>query len=263
MDQPSLKNFRHEQLTDRQCEQFDNFAQLLIAESKLYNLTSITEIEQIHTRHFRDSLQTMELPAVYQSPDGGAGSKKRLLDIGSGAGLPALALAIAFDNWQITSLEATGKKVRFQEKVIETLGLSNAVAIQGRAEEIAHTLPCREQFDIVTARAVASLPILLEMAVGFLKPAGIFIAWKGGDIDDELKRAEAAAEQLGARIEEILPYRLPSAQSEDKGSKIEDGDSKTERTFALIVFKKLRATDKHYPRPYKQIKKSPLGTDAG
>src|SRR5207302_2443348 len=146
-----------------QFEQLLQYRQELLDWNTRINLTAITDPEEVLLRHFLDSLSLL---TVYDKPG------VRLLDIGSGAGFPGIPLKIVRPGWQVTLLEATGKKVAFLRHIIEALQLEGIVAIQGRAEELAHEREYRAAFDLVTARAVASLPVLLEYAAPFCRPGG-------------------------------------------------------------------------------------------
>ena len=133
------------------------FSELLIEENQKYNLTRIDSPEQIGVRHFLDSLAGL---SVLDELSKKTGKPLRILDIGSGAGFPGLVLAIVRPQWQITSLEATEKKVKFQKMVCDALGLENAIILNGRAEAVAHHAQFRQTFDAVTARALAAMPVL-------------------------------------------------------------------------------------------------------
>ncbi|NLH16816.1 MAG: 16S rRNA (guanine(527)-N(7))-methyltransferase RsmG [Phycisphaerae bacterium] len=227
------------------CRRFETFAQLLQDHNRRVNLTAITDIDGIYRRHFADSL------AVLPTLDNFARSAIDLFptcslaDLGSGPGLPGLAIAIARPTWQITSIEATGKKARFQQTVIDSLQLNNATVISGRIEELAHDDQYRESFSVVTARALAELRILLELAAGFLKPAGILIAWKTVPIDAELDAAQFALDTLGLRFELITPYTLP-------------GEIPSASSLCLLVIKKIASTDSRFPRSFSKLKSQPL-----
>src|SRR5438132_2102852 len=136
-------------------EQFLRYRQELLDWNTRINLTAITDPEEVLIKHFLDSLSLL---SVYDKP------RARLLDIGSGAGFPGLPLKIVRPQWEVVLLEATGKKVTFLQHMIETLQLEGVEAVHGRAEELAHNEAFRASFDVVTARAVASLPTLLEYA---------------------------------------------------------------------------------------------------
>src|SRR5947209_11733628 len=134
-------------------QQFLRYRQELLDWNTRFNLTAITDPGEVLIKHFLDSLSLL---LVYDKPG------TRLLDIGAGAGFPGLPLKIVRPDWHVTLLEATGKKVTFLQHVIETLQLQNVVVVHGRAEELAHKPEYRAAFNVITARAVASLPVLLE-----------------------------------------------------------------------------------------------------
>ena len=227
---------------DEHREKLDRFTELLIAENQKYNLTRIDSPEQIGVRHFLDSLAGLgfldDLSQKTPKP-------LKLLDIGSGAGFPGLVLAIVRPEWQIVSLEATEKKANFQKMVCDTLGLDNATVLSGRAEAVAHHAAYRQQFDVVTARALAAMPMLAELSLGFVKIGGTALYWKGPSAKGELNAAQAAIKQMGGEIEQTLSYSL---QTED----IEPAK------LSLVVCKKIKPTPKEYPRAFGIIKKKPL-----
>ncbi|AQT70207.1 Ribosomal RNA small subunit methyltransferase G [Anaerohalosphaera lusitana] len=231
--------FQYTGLNEDQLTKFNQLADLLVDQNRVHNLTTITAAEDIYARHFVDSLAALELldelkPEQSEPP--------RLLDIGSGAGFPALPLAIALPDWDITSLEATGKKVRFQEHARNSLNLTNFTARQGRAEILAREDTYRENFDVVTARALAELRVLAELTIPFVRVGGHFLAWKGPDPAEEVDSARQAIQLLGGRVRKFYDYQL--AQN---------------RKFTIVVIKKVTMTPAEYPREFKNIKKSPLG----
>jgi 16S rRNA (guanine527-N7)-methyltransferase len=154
-----------------------------------------------------------------------------LIDIGTGAGFPGIPLKIILSDLRLTLLEATGKKVEFLKHIIARLPLRDVTAIQARAEDLAHKIDHREQYDVAVARAVANLATLAEYALPFVRVGGLFIAQKGVDIDDELKQAKRALKELGGRVREIVPVQLPGLEQRH-----------------LIVIEKINATPNKYPR---------------
>src|SRR5260221_4110073 len=144
-------------VTERQLDQFLRYQQELLDWNTRINLTAITDPEEVLLRHFLDSLSLL----VYDR------AETRLLDIGTGAGFPGLPLKIVRPQWQVVLLEATGQKVAFLQHIIEALQLKNVVALHGRAEELGHKAGYRASFDVVTSRALASLPTPLEYAAPF------------------------------------------------------------------------------------------------
>lgn len=223
-----------------QVERFARYRALLLDWNTRINLTAITDPQEVVTRHFLDSLTCAPL---LQTAVAASGATPRLLDVGTGAGFPGLPLAIALPEWDVTLLEATGKKVRFLEAVIDELGLTNAHALAGRAEEVAHQANYRGRFNAVTARAVAALPTLLEYCAPFARVGGTIILPKKGDLSAEAAAGRAAADILGARLLDPIPVRLPA---------LADGR-------VLLVARQQRPCPPQYPRPAGAPVKRPLG----
>ncbi|PWT70582.1 MAG: 16S rRNA (guanine(527)-N(7))-methyltransferase RsmG [Chloroflexi bacterium] len=225
-------------LNEDQQRTFSCYRTLLLDWNKRINLTAITDPAEILTHHFLDSL-TCALPL---SP-----AQRRaplfLIDIGSGAGFPGLPLAIAFPTWQVCLLEATGKKVHFLAAAIEALGLTNVSPLYGRAEEVAHLPRYRGSFDIATARAVASLPTLLEYCAPFVKPGGLMLLPKKGDLGEELAWGKRAAPQLGAFLGKVQP--LPLLAGLDSGR-------------VIVTARQQRPCPVQYPRAAGAPRKRPL-----
>src|SRR5581483_5634044 len=180
-----------------QIERLARYRDLLLEWNARFNLTAITDPLEVERRLLLDSLRL--LPAVDQSS--ADRSNPRLLDIGSGGGIPGLVLKIARPALDVTLVDATGKKVRFLQEVIDRLGLDQARAMQARAEELGRDERFRGAFDLATARAVAPLPVLLEYAMPLLRAGGVGLFPKGLDLDAELATGRRAADLLGARIE--------------------------------------------------------------
>ncbi len=222
---------------------FEVFAQLLVEQNLTLNLTRIVSREQIQTRHFLDSLAAL---AVLDAAAGRLSGQKpfTVIDVGSGAGFPALALAIARPKWQIVSVEATEKKARFQRLVCQMLGLDNVQVRHGRAETLAHEPALRERFDAAAARAVAPLNVLAELTMAFVKPGGLGVFWKGPQVREELPDAGRAFEHMAASPPHLLSYSLPDA---------------TETTFYLATAQKHSNTPDTCPRAnFAAIKQRPL-----
>jgi 16S rRNA (guanine527-N7)-methyltransferase len=226
-------------LDDTQMARFAALSDLLLDWNTRVNLTAITNPAQVVTLHFLDSL-TCALALTLEE----RARPLALLDVGSGAGFPGLPLAIAFPHWRVTLLEATGKKTRFQEAVIAALGLKNANALNGRAEELARSPEHRGRYDVVTARAVAALPSLLEYCLPFTRPGGVVIAPKKGELTDEIAMGMDAARLLGAQLLDPIPVAL---------SQLDDGR-------ALLVARAVQTCPKQYPRAGGAPLKRPLGS---
>ena len=221
-------------VTERQLDQFLRYQQELLDWNTRINLTAITDPEEVLLRHFLDSLSLL---LVYDR------AETRLLDIGTGAGFPGLPLKIVRPQWQVVLLEATGKKVAFLQHIIETLQLKNVVALHGQAEGLAHKAGYRASFDVVTARAVASLPTLLEYAAPFCRVGGQIILPKKGDLVEELAQGKRAARQVGAALKDDVPVTLPG---------LEDGRR-------LLVWEQVRKCPAQFPRSGTVMAKKPLG----
>lgn len=219
-------------LSEEQLKQFEMYANILQVESKKYNLTTITDLEDIYVKHFYDSLLIAKMVNLNQNI--------KLADLGSGAGFPGIPLKIAFPNLDITLIEPTTKRCKFLEQVIEKLNLQKIKVINDRAENYVEKE--RESFDLLTARAVAPLNILLELAIPLLKINGEFIALKGSNAEEEMKEAQNALKKLSARLTNQLTLDLPN----DKG------------TRSILEIQKVKATNSIYPRQYAKIKKQPL-----
>ncbi len=226
------------ELSPEQLAQFARYRELLLDWNQRINLTAITDPQDVLAKHFLDSLA-----CLFAIPQAEREKPLKLLDVGSGAGFPGLPLQIVFPHWQVTLLEATGKKVRFLEEVIARLGLSRARALQGRAEELAHDRQHRARCDVVTARGLAALPTLLEYCLPFCRPGGLVIAPKKGAINEEVEQGKRAAAALGGRFVGQRPYRLPGLDDQR----------------VLIVFQATRAVPAQYPRRAGAAVKKPLG----
>ena len=209
----------------------DRFAGMVLRKNEVMNLTNLTAPEDVAVKHLADSLLLLQAEGL---PESG-----RVLDVGTGAGFPAVPLAIARPGWSVTALDATRKKIDFLEEVRGALGVP-AACVQGRAEALGKESAYREQFDLVTARAVAPLYVLAELCLPMVKPGGCFAAMKGASADAELAEASRALRELGGELEQELRYAL-DASGEDRR--------------AILLFRKVRPTPAKYPRPYAKIKK--------
>jgi len=225
----------HLQLSTHQYEQLLRYRQELLDWNTRVNLTAIKEPEDVDVKHFLDSLSLL---AVYDQLEA------HVLDIGSGAGFPGLALKIIRPAWHVTSLEATGKKTTFQQHIIDTLQLTNTVTIHARAEELAQQQAYRGMFDMVTARAVAALPALLEYCAPYCRVEGVIVLPKKGDLAAELAQGKRAATQVGAVLKADVPVTL---------SGLDDGRR-------LLVWEQKKRCPALFPRSGAAMAKKPLGT---
>lgn len=209
------------------------FANLLIERNTTVNLTAITAPADIATKHFLDSFTAVAVRSWT--------GRERVVDVGSGAGFPGLALRIALPATRVTLVESMGKKARFLEEVTSTLGLDSVEIRNDRAEALAHVR--RERFDVGTARAVGTLGAIVEYLLPFLRVGGDAIAWKGR-IDAEIAGARKACAAIGGEIVKV------TTTAELGLGAILPGRS-------LVVIRKLRPTPSRYPRPAAEAKRRP------
>lgn len=221
-------------LTEIQISQFHRYYELLCEWNEKMNLTAITEYDDVMKKHFVDSLSLAR--AVDLS------GKSSLIDVGTGAGFPGLALKIAFPNLQITLLDSLQKRVLFLNEVIYVLGLTDIEAIHGRAEDFAKPEKLRERYDFCVSRAVANLTTLSEYCLPFVKVGGSFVSYKSEKVSEELNDAKHAIKLLGGKVESQTQLTLP--------------DSDIYRNLVLIRKEKL--TPGRYPRKAGLPAKEPL-----
>ena len=222
-------------LDDRALERFDLYARLLCDWNEKINLTAITDPREICVKHFADSLSVL---AKVEIPQGA-----KLIDVGTGAGFPGLALKIARPDLRVTLLDSTKKKLMALEDISQTLELEVEL-LHKRAEEAGQSSACREQFDVATARAVANLAVLSEYCLPFVRTGGFFIAYKTEDAAEEIGAAKGAIAKLGGRILRI-ENASPNSDSRSSG-------------HTLVVVEKIAATPKEYPRKAGTPGKDPL-----
>jgi len=213
--------------TELQLEQLHKYFKLLVEYNKVMNLTGITEEEEVYLKHFYDSLTLVRVIDLNKVSN--------LCDIGTGAGFPGMVLKIMYPELDVTLVDSLNKRIEFLKDVIKELGLKKINAVHARAEEYA--VNNREKFDIVTARAVAALNILLEYSIPLVKVNGYFIAMKG-----KKEEAANALKVLSSKIELEDSFLLPI-----------EGSTRT-----LIKIKKEAKTNSKYPRKFADIKKKPL-----
>ena len=179
------------EITGRQADQLDRYAQLLVEWNEKMNLTAITDPEGVLVKHLMDSLTVLRsLPA--------AGEKVRLIDVGTGAGFPGIPLAVMREELELTLLDSLNKRLVFLEAVCRALGLE-ARCVHARAEEAGRQKAHREKYNVATARAVAALPALCEYCLPLVVPGGVFLAMKGPDGEREAQEAASAIKVLGGK----------------------------------------------------------------
>lgn len=221
--------------TDEQTEKLFALTERMLKVNESMNLTAITDIDGVILKHYADSLTISEY-----IPEGAS-----LIDIGCGAGFPTLPLAIFRPDVKITALDGTAKRIEYVKSTAQMLELGNVNAIAGRAEEYASKPEYRERFDIVTARAVAALPVLSELCLPFAKKNGLFIAMKASQGENEAAAAANAIKICGGA--EAITEKISLVGS--------DGNTEPR---VIVKIKKTVNTPSKYPRHYSQISKKPL-----
>ena len=220
--------------TEEQLAHFTRYYELLVETNKVMNLTAITEPEEVAVKHMVDSLLAYE--------DGMQG--KTLVDVGTGAGFPGVPLKIYCPSLKVTLVDSLGKRLRFLQQVIDELGLKGIRCEHLRAEDAGRSKKHREQYDYVTARAVARLSVLSEYCLPLAKKGGQFIALKGSRFAEEIEEGEAAVKILGGKIISAEPVKLHG---------LDDGR-------AIIKIAKIKATPAQYPRKAGTPEQQPLGS---
>jgi len=221
-------------LSDHQMKQFLKYYELLVEWNEFMNLTAITEYDEVMKKHFLDSLSLIKTYDV---------SKNRtVIDVGTGAGFPGLAIKIAYPELQVTLLDSLNKRIKFLDEVILQLGLTGVETVHGRAEDYAKADKLREKFDLCVSRAVANLTSLTEYCLPFVKVGGEFISYKSEKMSEELEHAKKAISVLGGKYDRCEEFYLP--------------ESDIFRN--LVVIKKVKETPKKYPRKAGMPTKEPI-----
>lgn len=196
------------ELCKLQIEQFYRYYRELIGWNTRVNLTTVTDWNLVQTRHFLDSLSLKTMLSSY------ALNHSHVIDVGSGAGFPGIPLKIAYPNLELTLVDSVRKKTAFLEHVSQALDLHDVTVITGRAETLAHNPSLRAQFDLVTSRALAKLPVLAELTLPFCRLNGLTVLHKGPNVSDELISAHDAISKLGGHLCQvadapIFPLSIP------------------------------------------------------
>ena len=216
-----------------QIQKFNAYYELLIEWNNKINLTTITEYDDVVSKHFIDSILICGFIDL---------SGKKIIDIGTGGGFPGIPVKIISPDTDIVLLDSLNKRVNFLNEVISELKLEKIEAIHGRAEDLAHDKNLRGKFDYSISRAVANLSTLSELCIPFLKKGGTFISYKSENTDEEIKDAESAIKILGSKIERVEESIIP--------------ENDIKRRFILI--KNIKQVDNRYPRKAGIPKKDPL-----
>ncbi len=215
-------------ITEKQLNLFDKYYNLLLEYNGRFNITAITEKDEVYLKHFVDSVLFVDKINC-----------GNLIDIGSGGGFPALPIKILREDINVTLVEATGKKCEFLQAVVDNLNLSGVKIINARAEDLAKKEEYRERFDICSARAVARLNTLCEYCMPFVRVGGRFLAFKG-NAEEEVKEAQSAIKILGGKLKGVSNADLLGASR------------------ALIEIEKTEKTPPKYPRGNGKERKNPL-----
>lgn len=222
------------ELSDEQIEQFRKYFELLVEWNEKMNLTAITDLEGVYLKHFYDSISAsfyFDFTKVTS-----------VCDVGAGAGFPSIPIKICFPHLEITIVDSLNKRITFLNHLANELKLSNMSFVHARAEEFGQNANYREQFDVVTARAVARLSVLSELCIPLAKEGGFFVALKAAAGAEEMKDAAKAITTLGAKLKEEFAFHLPVEESER----------------SLYVFDKVKTTPKKYPRKPGVPNKTPI-----
>ena len=220
------------ELSDKQIAQFNLYYELLTAKNKVMNLTAITEYNDVVRKHFIDSMMISRVLDMKKI--------NSLCDVGTGAGFPGIPLKIVYPHIQLILVDSVGKRVNFLSEVVEKLGLEDVETIHSRTEDLAHNQKYREKYDMVTARAVASMNVLAEYCIPYAKIGGYFAAYKSGNIEEEIENAKNAVKTLGGKIEKTDVFEI------------------YEMGRSIVLIKKVSSTPKMYPRKAGTPSKNPL-----
>jgi 16S rRNA (guanine527-N7)-methyltransferase len=228
-----------------QASAFDAYTRELLAWNEQFNLTAIIDPEQVEIRHYLDSLALLPALAALEGVSLSALLCRSLstVDVGSGAGLPGLALRILWPKLRLCCMEATSKKVHFLEHMTGLLGMPDVQLFHGRAEELALRPPHRASYDLVVARAVAALPTLVEYLLPLARRGGRVVAYKGSAAHEEALAADEGIRMLGGHLRKLIPVEVPGLAE----------------TRVLVVIDKVSQTPDGYPRGRGLPRKQPLG----
>ena len=223
------------QLSPRQVEQFEQYLHILLEWNEKFNLTAIRKPEEIRFRHFLDSLSVTCGWSRFAPPTS-------LIDLGTGAGFPGIPLKILWPELKLSLVDSVGKKVNFCRLVLDSLQLHNAETLTIRAEALGQSPEHREKYQLVTARAVAAMPVLLEYCLPLAQLGGRIVLQKGPDAPEEAERYRPIMQKLGGELKEVLPIELPGVEG----------------TRYLVLIDKNTHTPQNYPRHTGVPAKSPL-----
>lgn len=230
------------ELSARQQAQFELYYRLLVAWNSKFNLTAITEYEEVQVKHFLDCLAGLPVLAEALGTALPLPSALHLIDVGTGAGFPGIPLKIAAPRLKLTLMDGTGKKIRFLTQLVQALDLSGVQLLQGRAEELGRQPAHRGQYDVVTARAVAPMNTLVEYLLPLLRRNGLAIVYKGSSAAQEFAESRRAVELLGGETLRFAPVQVPFLDA----------------ARFVILIKKVGRTPATFPRGQGLARRQPL-----
>lgn len=213
---------------------FIKYRELLKEWNQKINITSIENDEDIYVKHFLDSVLYLK--------DEDINENKSIIDVGTGGGFPGYPLKIINNNYKVTLLDSLKKRIDFLDEVKKEIKLEGVELIHGRAEELGQNVMYREKFDICVSRAVASLNVLSEYCLPFVKVGGYFAAYKSENISSEIISSENAIKKLGGKIKEVKEVNLPG----------------TDIIRKIVIIEKIESTNSKYPRKAGKPSKEPL-----
>lgn len=217
--------------TEQQVEQLALYCDRMLEKNQVMNLTAITDPAEAMRLHLLDSAALLAAHDL---------AGKKIIDVGTGAGLPGMVLAILEPSAQLTLLDTLGKRVDWLGEVSRELGLVNVTTIKGRAEEVSHQKGHRDGYDGAVSRAVASLPMLAELCLPYVRAGGDFLAMKGSKAEEEAAAAETIIRTLGGSVPRLTDYRIPG----------------TDISHRIVEIHKTKPTPKGYPRKWTKIKEA-------
>lgn len=230
-------------LHERQLAQFALFYQELITWNEKFNLTGITDLAEVQTKHFLDSVISLPMLAELVGETLPPMRALHCIDVGTGAGFPGIPLKLVAPRLKWTLMDGTGKKIAFLRDLLTRLNLIDVNLIQGRAEELGRDTSYRGQFDLVVARAVAPLNTLAEYLLPLARTGGFVVVYKGASAAQEFMAARKAIDLLGGETVRMAPVKVPFLD---------------EQRF-LFFIQKVRPTPSLYPRGQGLARKKPLG----
>ena len=219
--------------TQGQIDQLALYCDRLLEKNQVMNLTAITDPADVVTLHFLDSAALLPSKVF---------AGKKVIDVGTGGGFPGLVLKILEPSIQLTLLDTLGKRMDWLEEVSGELGLTGVTFVKGRAEEFSHKKDFRDSYDLAVSRALASMPMLAELCLPYVKVGGMFMAMKSNKTDEEIEAAEKIIHTLGGDKPFVMDYKLPD----------------TDVFHRIVTVYKGRPTPKGYPRKWTKIKEAKI-----